>query len=359
MPIYERGDTFMVSVGSGKGRYRASYETREDAELAELTEKQRRRTAGATERPSEPTKRVTTPEPTGKTLKDAYQLTVRLKWKGAKAEITACRNGVAVIDFLGRDTLLSDITPDRITELVFEFEDMGNSGSTINRKMSAFSLIMKTARDQGWITAIPKIPRRREGAHRIRWLDEAEEGNILKKCETLGLMDLRDFIIVAVDTGFRRGELMGFRSKDFGKGLLHLHAGETKTDEARAVPATSRVREVLERRAHMERPFGLFTSHTIRWQWGKLKDLLGLADDAQFVVHMLRHTCASRLVQRGVPLAVVQKWMGHKNIVTTLRYAHLAPENLNQAMRALEGAVEYNKSVAEGGSEKALEDADF
>ncbi len=40
------------------------------------------------------------------------------------------------------------------------------------------------------------------------------------------------------------------------------------------------------------------------------------------------HTCASRLVQRGVPLKVVQEWMGHKAINMTMRYAHLAPANL-------------------------------
>ena len=65
-----------------------------------------------------------------------------------------------------------------------------------------------------------------------------------------------------------------------------------------------------------------------------------LEDDPQFVVHMLRHTCASRLVQRGVPLAVVQKWMGHSNIQTTLRYAHLAPESLMVGKEALEQVSE-------------------
>jgi site-specific recombinase XerD len=63
---------------------------------------------------------------------------------------------------------------------------------------------------------------------------------------------------------------------------------------------------------------------------------MGLGEDNQFVPHALRHTCASRLVQRGVPLKVVQEWLGHKTILTTMRYAHLAQSNLMSAMQVLE-----------------------
>jgi integrase len=241
--------------------------------------------------------------------------------------------------------------------MLFEFEDQGNGGSTVNRKMSAFSMMLKTAIDQGWLKSMPKVPRRREGAHRIRWMNEDEEKVVMTTCEHLGLHDLRDFIAVAIDTGFRRGELLRFKSKDFSNGLLHLHAGTTKTDEARAVPATKRVIEILGRRAHLERVFDSLTPHTLRWQWDRLRERMGLLEDPQFVVHMLRHTCASRLVQRGVPLVVVKTWMGHKTIATTMRYAHLAPENLNQALKALEGILEAPPAVPV----KALElaDADF
>jgi len=336
MPIYERGGSFMASVGSGKDRYRGMFKTRGEAEQAEMQEKLRRKQQAVSGVTVEAPKAKAQPTE-GKTIQDAFKLTLRLRWKGTKAEITSYRNGNSVVEALGAETLLTDIGPDQINEMLFEFEDLGNSGSTINRKMSAFSLMLKTAIDQGWLKSLPKIPRRREGAHRIRWMDEAEEKLVLAKCEHLGLRDLRDFIIVAIDTGFRRGELLRFKSKDFSSGLLHLHAGTTKTDEARTVPATKRVTEILNRRSNMERTFEGLSAHTLRWQWDRLRELMGMTEDPQFVVHMLRHTCASRLVQRGVPLAVVKNWMGHKTINTTMRYAHLAPENLNQALRVLEG----------------------
>jgi integrase len=51
---------------------------------------------------------------------------------------------------------------------------------------------------------------------------------------------------------------------------------------------------------------------------------------------MTRHTCASRLVQRNVPLQIVKEYMGHKTFDMTLRYAKLAPKNMLDAKLALE-----------------------
>lgn len=353
MPIYERGGTFMVSVGSGKDRFRGSAKTRQEAEMLELEEKLRRkdpaRRQGALRSRSEGTVK-------GKTLKDAYDLTMRLHWKGEKAEKTNTINGTAVLKYLGEDTLLVDITAEEVTEMILEFEEQGNSGSTVNKKASCLSMMFKTAQEHGWIKEFPKPPRRKEAKHRIRWMDVTEEAQVLSLAEHLGLMDLRDYIIVAIDTGFRRGELLEFRSRDFVNGMLHLHAGSTKNDDARAVPATARVAAILKARAHLERPFGVFTRATLRSQWEMLRDLMHLEDDPQFVVHMLRHTCASRMVQRGVPLPMVQKWMGHRNIQTTLRYAHLAPDSLLVAKSALEGQVQYSLAVPSVSPELATAD---
>jgi len=56
-----------------------------------------------------------------------------------------------------------------------------------------------------------------------------------------------------------------------------------------------------------------------------------------FTWHCLRHTFASRLVMAGVPLRKVQELMGHKTIAMTCRYAHLAPEHLQDAVLKLDG----------------------
>jgi hypothetical protein len=59
---------------------------------------------------------------------------------------------------------------------------------------------------------------------------------------------------------------------------------------------------------------------------------MGLSDDEDFVFHALRHTRATRLVQHGVNLRVIQQFMGHKAIQTTLRYAHVSDDMLASAV---------------------------
>ncbi len=321
----------MLSVGSGENRLRESFKTRREAEVAEHEALARLKASGS------PLKASTAVQPLarqGKTLGEAYDLTWRLRWKSVRSQETIEHNCRTIFRSIPKQTLLADITPMMVLETIEEWEDEGNCGSTVNRKISALHTMLTEASKQGWCT-VPVLPKRKEGEHRIRWMDEPEELTALSWCKRLGLEELHDLMVVAVDTGFRRGELLRLSPKDLIHGKLHLHAGTTKSGKGRAVPVTQRVAEIITRRANQRKVFDI-SAPALRHQWVILKRAMKLEDDPQFVFHMLRHTCASRLVQNGVPLAVVQAWMGHSTIMTTMRYAHLSPDSLQVGLEALE-----------------------
>jgi site-specific recombinase XerD len=61
-----------------------------------------------------------------------------------------------------------------------------------------------------------------------------------------------------------------------------------------------------------------------------------LGDEEDVVPHILRHTCASRLVRGGIDLRRVQMWLGHQTLEMTMRYAHLASHDLDMCVPVLE-----------------------
>ena len=115
---------------------------------------------------------------------------------------------------------------------------------------------------------------------------------------------------------------------------------ESKNGRARTVPMTTRAYEVIERRRKTEHaknkgPFSFWHRKEVPLtQLKRVQKALGLED---IVIHTLRHTFASRLVQRGVHLKHVQELMVHNSINTTMIYAHLAPQDLEGAISVLNG----------------------
>jgi integrase len=276
------------------------------------------------------------------TLQRAFDTTCRVAWADTRGEQTAKVNAQSALDHFGPETTLDRITTDALDEYVQALKDEGLANGTINRKLAALSKVLTVAVDRRGVAFKPKLPRLREGVGRIRYLTADEERTLLGLLTQWSMPDHVDAITVLVDTGLRVGELFRLTVRDVDQKQRLLHVWENKADHPRSVPLTKRAYEVIKRRMHRAAYGGpnLFP-HDHDWlrrPWDRAKVTMGLGEDKQFVPHALRHTCASRLVQRSVPLKVVQEWMGHKTIQVTMRYAHLSPTNLLAAVEALEGS---------------------
>lgn len=330
MPITPRGNTFMVSVGSGKDRVRKAAKTYAEAQeleqrLLQEAEQARLQALQAAQRGD-----------TTKTLQDALDLALNAPknpWKGSKGERTTLLNARQMIDLLGGvDTPVPEITAEAIEDVVEKLEAKGNTGATINRKLAALSRMLKLAEGRGWIKSSPRIERHGEQEGRIYWFNEEEETAMKAACRKLGMHDLADYIHFAISTGFRRSEMLRLRVADCHGGVLRLHQGETKSGYGRSQPIRDPLIAAMVERAReagQDRVFFALNEYSLRVQWGILRDFLGQKDNPQYVVHSLRHTTATRLAIKGVDTARIKAFMGHEAVVTTMRYIHLAAEHLN------------------------------
>lgn len=344
MPVTPRGTRWQASVCHKHQRYRRDFPDRQQALQWEADAKAALLRGEAP--PGTPQGRASDGAPSN--LQALFDLTYRTVWAGSKAERTAERNGQDVVNLIGPNTRLSEISDSTIDALICKLEDSGIANSTINRKLAALSKMLTLADRRGYLTRRPHILRKREPQGRIRWLTQEEEAKLIDTMKHFGKPDFADLVVFLVDTGMRLSEALNVPWKDIDKwkneGWVRLwDSADTsvKNGEARSIPLTARALEMLRARCPEiclpeDGPFTMLPMRTFHEFWTRCKSHMGLGQDEQFVPHALRHTYISRLIQAGVDLPTVQKLAGHKTIQMTLRYAHLAPRNLKVAADVLD-----------------------
>ncbi|MCY0095810.1 tyrosine-type recombinase/integrase [Hoeflea ulvae] len=224
-----------------------------------------------------------------------------------------------------------------IDRLVDYFRGIGNRNSTINRKLSALYRLLRKAERSGQITRLPTYLRLRERNSRVRFLTAEEEA---KMFGSIGARSAHHELLCRflVDTGARIGEALALKWGDIHNNTATFWI--TKSGKSRSVPLTNRAAQALEsaRAFGGSGPFNLISYPNFKYNWNQARKHNNFKEDPHMVPHILRHTCASRLVQAGIDLRRVQTFLGHQTIQMTLRYAHLATNDLDQCATALNAA---------------------
>ncbi len=146
---------------------------------------------------------------------------------------------------------------------------------------------------------------------------------------------LTPVILLAINTGLRRGELLSLRwsDVDLEASMITVRAERAKNARQRHVPLNTEAQRVLAQWAEQRGKEGqLFDIVGVKTAWGALLDAAGIKD---FRFHDLRHHFASKLVRASVDLNTVRELLGHADLKMTLRYSHLAPHNLAAAVAKL------------------------
>lgn len=179
---------------------------------------------------------------------------------------------------------------------------------------------------------------------RLRYLTFEECSTLIEACDK----HLKPIVITALNTGMRRGEILGLKRSnlDLTNGFILLD--KTKNGERREIPINATVKAIFQaapRRLDSQYVFhhpGDGTPYTdIKHSFTKACNAAKLTD---LHFHDLRHTFASHLVMSGVDLATVKELLGHKDIKMTLRYAHLAPSHKMKAVDILNDAFQASTS---------------
>lgn len=276
------------------------------------------------------------------TLEDALEAMWAADWSKAKSAVSININCQFLRRYFGGERRLDTISTSDIDTFVEHLRDIGNAQPTINRKLSVLSKLLSRAFQKGQIDRLPFIERQPESPGRVRYISPEEETEILKTLTKWNEMRFYHVVIVLIDTGIRVGELQKLTTYDIQPeqgthGVIYLN--DTKNGDSRSVPLTTRALTSLQYLAkttkHHEKILGEYQLWITK-SWNRVRKEMKKTEDPNFVPHILRHTCCSRLVQKGAPLKKVQMWMGHRTINTTMRYAHLGPQDLYDLPALLE-----------------------
>jgi integrase len=168
---------------------------------------------------------------------------------------------------------------------------------------------------------------------RDRWLTIEEEQKVISKATNP--VWLRPLLLTALHTGMRRGEILNLKRQDidFSRRILTVH--KSKNGEKRSIPLSQTLYNTLNDIKVINISGRVFpmSVRSLRAAFDMTLKKIGIKD---FHFHDLRHTFATRLVQKGVDLYKVKELLGHKSISVTMRYAHHYPESLRASVEVLD-----------------------
>lgn len=158
----------------------------------------------------------------------------------------------------------------------------------------------------------------------MAFLTEIQVRQLLSYFKRLSNRDCYFISLLCLSTGARWGEAESLRIENLRRDRV-TYVG-TKSSKNRTIPIDPRLAGQLMQRRRVGRLFGnayqMFQDHI---------EATGISLPPGQLTHVLRHTFASHFMMNGGNILVLQRVLGHQSITMTMRYAHFAPDHLEQA----------------------------
>lgn len=286
--------------------------------------------------------------------------------RAAAHTVTAYQRELIVLaQQIGATTVPADVAPHQLRQLLAHGHAGGLSGRSLGRRLSAWRGFYHWLQQQGQVVANPclglrpprsgrRLPRALSPDEARQLLDGGAEGPLA--CRDMAMFEL------FYSSGLRLSELAGLDRPD---GETAVSEGELtvtgKRDKQRTVPVGSKAREALatwlarrqevvgkageapeEMALFLSQRGGRLSSRAIAERLRQRALAAGL--ERHVHPHMLRHSCASHVLQSSGDLRAVQELLGHASIASTQVYTHLDFQHLAQVYDAAHPRARREKS---------------
>jgi len=209
------------------------------------------------------------------------------------------------------------------------------SKATINRELACLKHMFTKATDWGVVTSNPvkKVKLFPEKPGKLRILSNEE----FSKLYSASYETLKPILMMAVNTGMRRGEILELKWDDVNMKQGFINVRDSKNSESRDIPINDVLMETLESVKNTTNAIYVLERNgdPIKSFKKGFYSALRRSGIKKCRFHDLRHTFATRLIMAGVDIVTVQELLGHKDIRMTKRYSHPTPEHKKQAVETL------------------------
>lgn len=254
--------------------------------------------------------------------------------------VTMLREWEAI--FVSQGTWLGDLPIASITTAMIDGirEEMLTkvSPATVNRKVSALSVLFDTLAKKGIANPVKGIKAHKEPRGRVRYLSDDERVALFAACRApeVNCPMLWYLVVIGTYSGMRRGELMGLTWDDVDLTTGQATLYDTKNGDTRAAgilgPALDALREWRGKVNAIGKvkifPNKSFPQHA----WERALIVAGIKG---FRFHDLRHTAASYFAMTGASNRELQEFLGHRSLAMVSRYSHLSPAHMLSKVGAM------------------------
>jgi integrase len=216
--------------------------------------------------------------------------------------------------------------------------------ATVNRELALLKTMFNLAIKWKLIYENPvkAVKSLQEPKHKYRILNEDEAKRFIMAASASASKHLKPIILIALNTGMRRGEILSLRWHDIhlDEKYIEVRPEIAKSGKRRLIPINGMIEDALNR-VERNGEFVFCNTKTGKPLTTVRKAFLTACDKAKIGYvrfHDLRHTAGTWMVMSGIDLVTVKEILGHASIETTMRYAHPTPETKRRAVEVL-GAI--------------------